>query len=92
VKPLKTFERRYHATWASLRGYQSPLCRLGNWIYRHHAQISSAPRDLLADALRDVSSRLPAVAAREPTRRHRKHFAWLLGWQGRIAHALGRAS
>lgn len=31
---------------------------------------------------------LPLVAAREPPRRHRKHFAWLLGWQLRLTNAL----
>jgi len=27
-------------------------------------------------------------AAREPTHRHRKHFAWLFGWPVRLARAL----
>jgi len=82
-----TYERRYHATWLTLRG-QSPLSVLGRWICRHPRQLAAAPLDLLGAALADVASRLPAVAAREPTRRHKKHFAWLLAWHARIADAI----
>lgn len=83
----RTYERRYHATWMRVNG-MSPLSTLGAWMYQHRSLVHDAPLDLLAAAAADVSARLPLVAAREPTRRHRKHFAWLLGWQMRIAAAL----
>lgn len=76
---MRTYERRYHARWASVSG-PSSLARLGAWMTQHHADLSAAPRELISDARDDVSERLSRVATREPTRRHRKHFAWLLGW------------
>jgi len=58
----------------------------------HRLMLQSAPPDLLAEAATDVARRLPEVAAREPTRRHRKHFAGLLRWhqllEGRLALSL----
>lgn len=85
----RTCERRHHARWTMLHG-QSPLNRLGDWLYLHRGQqLSSAPQDLLAEALRDVTERLPMVAAREPTKRHRNHFSWLLGWHARLTAAIG---
>lgn len=83
----KIFERRYHATWTTKNG-RSPLSTLGTWMVQHRARLQAAPRDLLVAAAVDVVGRLPAVAAREPTRRHRKHFSWLLGWHVRLAGAL----
>ena len=83
----KSYERRYHATWTRLRG-QSPLLVLGRWIYEHRVQVAAAPLDLLRAALDDVAGRLPTVAAREETRRHKKHFAWLLRWHSRITAAI----
>lgn len=58
----------------------------------HHAQLSVAPRDLLIAAAADVGVRLPIVAVREPTRRHRRHFAWLLEWQFRLVEVIGVTS
>jgi hypothetical protein len=84
---VKSFERRYHATWLCTNGL-GPLARLAQWMCTHPGQLAIAPQDLLIAAANDVGARLPAVAAREPTRRHRKHFAWLLGWQLRLADAL----
>ena len=83
----KTYERRYHATWTRLRG-PSPLYVLGRWTHERKLALVAAPVDLLLAAVADVTDRLPRVAAREPTRRHRKHFAWLLGWKLRIDTAL----
>jgi hypothetical protein len=85
---VKSYERRYHATWLIARGH-SPLAKLAEWMCTHPDQLAFAPRDLLLSAAADIAVRLPAVAAREPTRRHRKHFAWLLGWQLRLVGALG---
>ena len=84
----KSFERRYHATWVCTNGL-SPLAKLREWLCKHPGQLAAAPRDLLNAAAADVAARLPGVAAREPTRRHRKHFAWLLGWQMRLVEAIG---
>jgi hypothetical protein len=84
----RTFERRYHASWVQAHGL-SPLAKLGTWMVDHHAQVQAAPRDLVMAAAADVSRRLPMIAAREPTRRHQKHFAWLLGWHVRLATAMG---
>jgi hypothetical protein len=84
---VKTHERRYHASWV-LKGGLSPLAKLGTWMGQHHARLQAAPQDLLAAAAADVAARLPAVAAREPTRRHRRHFAWLLGWHQRLTCAI----
>jgi len=81
------FERRYHATWQDKNG-RSPLAILGAWMHQQRARIDAAPRDLLVAAAGDVAGRLPSVAAREPTRRHRKHFAWLLGWHLRLSAAI----
>ncbi len=83
---MRACERRYHATWLRKNGL-SPLARLGAWMTEHRARVTEAPPDLLAAAASDVAARLPGVAAREPTRRHRKHFAWLLGWHLRLAGA-----
>jgi len=84
------YERRYHATWTVKEG-RSPLSLLRDWLcYRDSPGLDAAPRELLADALADVTERLPLIAAREPTRRHRKHFSWLLTWQVRIASVLAR--
>lgn len=88
---MKSFERRYHASWMRMNGL-SPLATLGTWMTHHHAQLATAPRDLLIAAAADVGARLPGVAAREPTRRHRKHFAWLLGWQLRLVEVIGVTS
>lgn len=88
---LRPHERRYHAHWA-LRHGSSPLSKLGRWMVDHRARLQAAPRDLLVAAAADVASRLPAVAAREPTRRHRKHFAWLLGWHLRLTAAIGESA
>jgi hypothetical protein len=85
---VKVFERRYHATWTTKNG-RSPLSTLGAWMVQHRARVAAAPRGLLIAAAADVAARLPSVAVREPTRRHRKHFAWLLGWHARLAGALG---
>jgi hypothetical protein len=87
---MKMYERRYHAGWALKHGF-SPLSKLGVWMIQHRAKLQTAPRDLLVAAMADVADRLPAIAAREPTRRHRKHFTWLLGWYMRLASALGEA-
>lgn len=84
---VKGYERRYHATWTIKNG-RSPLALLCEWLCRHQGQLAKAPLDLLAEAAADVAGRLPTIAAREPTRRHRRHFAWLLGWHQRIASAL----
>ena len=84
---MKTYERRYHATWMAKNG-PSPLAMLREWLCAHPGQIASAPQDLLAAAAANVAERLPVVAAREPTRRHRKHFTWLLGWHVRLSAAL----
>ena len=84
---MKSYERRYHATWV-VRDGLSPLAKLGVWMSTHPDQLASAPRDLLLSAADDVATRIPMVAAREPTRRHRKHFAWLLGWQLRLVGVL----
>lgn len=83
----KHHERRYHATWMRANG-TSPLAKLGMWMTAHRARVAAAPQDLLVAAADDVARRLPAVAAREPTRRHRKHFAWLLGWCRLLAGAI----
>jgi hypothetical protein len=88
---LKTYERRYHAGWALKHGF-SPLSKLGTWMVQHQAKLAAAPWDLLVAAVADVAMRLPMIAAREPTRRHRKHFAWLLGWHVRLASALKQKS
>src|SRR5207244_2648966 len=95
----RVYERRYHASWTALHGL-SPLNRLGRWLYEQNThlprgakvseRLGAAPPDLLTAALEDVTARLPGIAAREPTRRHRKHFTWLLGWQLRLLEALAR--
>jgi len=87
---VRTYERRYHATWMTKNGH-SPLARLGTWMTQHRAGLTAAPRDLLVAAAADVAARLPVVAAREPTRRHRKHFAWLLDWHLRLSEAVAPA-
>jgi hypothetical protein len=84
---VKSCERRYHATWVCTNGLR-PLARLADWMCSHPGQLAVAPRDLLIAAATDVGARLPVVAVREPPRRHRKHFAWLLGWHLRLAGAL----
>ena len=84
---MKTHERRYHASWV-LRNGLSPLARLGTWMGQHRSRLQEAPRDLLVAAAVDVAGRLPAIAAREPTRRHRRHFAWLLGWHQHLTRAI----
>lgn len=81
------YERRYHATWM-LKSGPSALAALGAWMVQHRARLESSPRGLLIEAATDVAGRLPRVAAREPTRRHRKHFAWLLSWQARLSAAI----
>lgn len=83
----KNYERRYHATWRSLHG-RSSLERLASWANDHGWDLSGAPCGLLNETRADVARRLALVATREPTRRHRKHFSWLLGWYGRITKAL----
>ena len=85
---MKTFERRYHASWVLKNGL-SALAKLGTWMVEHRAPLQMAPRDLLEAAVIDVARRLPGVAAREPTRRHRKHFAWLLRWHQCLVEAIG---
>jgi len=89
---MKVFERRYHATWVSENG-PSPLARLAQWICDQKGgrrdetavvDLTEAPEDLLRAAAADVARRLPRVATREPTRRHRRHFSWLLGWRLRL--------
>lgn len=76
----RKFERRYHCTWMAARG-PSARAQLGAWMVQHRSQLAAAPRLLLVEAAIDVVTRLPRIAAREPTRWHRKHFAWLLRWQ-----------
>ena len=83
----KHHERRYHSSWVRKNGL-SPLSKLGTWMIEHRAKLQAAPRYLIVAAAADVADRLPAIAAREPTRRHRKHFAWLLGWHLRLAGAI----
>ncbi len=85
------YERRYHASWMAKNG-SSPLATLGRWMTEHRAKLTHAPRSLVIAAEADVSARLPLVAAREPTRRHRKHFAWLLTWQLRLNDVIGMVS
>jgi hypothetical protein len=85
---MKAFERRYHASWV-LREGLSPLAKLGMWMVEQEATLQMAPHDLLEAAVIDVTQRLPGVAAREPTRRHRKHFAWLLRWLQCLVAAIG---
>lgn len=89
-KPNKVFERRYQAYWFAKNG-RSPLSSLGAWMVQHHARLQGAPRDLLVAAANDVVSRMPLVAVREPTRRHRKHFMWLLRWYLILSRELGRS-
>lgn len=84
-------ERRYHASWM-LKNGASPLAKLGTWMVEHRLKLAHAPRSLVIAAAENVSARLPLVAAREPTRRHRKHFAWLLTWQLRLNDVIGRVS
>jgi hypothetical protein len=84
-----SFERRHHTTWVMRQGL-SPLALLASWLCEHPGQLMSASRDLLVGAMVDVAARLPMVAAHEPTRRHRKHFGWLLGWHTRLTGALHR--
>lgn len=90
MKPYeRTYERRYHSTWMQKSGL-SPLALLASWLCQHPGSgLAAAPRVLLIRAAGDVAARLPAVAAREPTRRHRRHFAWLLGWQLRLTEVIG---
>lgn len=84
----RQYERRYHATWTVKEG-RSPLSLLRDWLCdRNSPGLDAAPRDLLVAALHNVTDRLPRIAAREPTRRHRKHFLWLITWQERIARVL----
>lgn len=83
---MKTYERRYHATWLLKNGL-SPLAELGLWVHTHPGQLARAPSALLQEAAVNVATRLPQVAAREPIRRHRKHFAWLLRWHVLITNA-----
>lgn len=83
----RAYERKYHCAWLRVQGF-SPLYQIGKWLHDHPGQLAEAPRDLLTSALANVSDRLPKVAAREPTRRHRKHFAWLLGWHMRLVEAI----
>ena len=89
-RPNKVFERRYQAHWFAKNG-RSPLASLGAWMVQHHTGLQGAPRDLLGSAAADVAARLPLIAAREPTRRHRKHFMWLLGWYLALSRELGRS-
>ena len=84
----KVYERRYHAAWLVKDGL-SPLAKLGEWMRAHPGQLAAAPRSMLVEAAVNVAGRLPWVAAREPTRRHRKHFAWLFRWHLLLSHALG---
>jgi hypothetical protein len=86
---MKAFERRYHASGVWKNGF-SALSKLGAWMFEHRSTLQSAPRDLLEAAATDVAQRLPGLAAREPTRRHRKHFAWLLGWSQRLVETIGK--
>jgi len=88
-KRMRKFERRYHCTWMAARG-PSPLAQLGTWMVQHRSQLAAAPRLLLVEAAIDVMARLPRIAAREPTGRHRKHFTWLLRWQRLILDELER--
>lgn len=88
---MKSFERRYHASWM-LKNGASPLAKLGTWMVQHRSRLAGAPRDLVIAAAVNVEERLPLVAAREPTRRHRKHFAWLLTWQLRLNEVIGVTS
>lgn len=86
----RNFERRYHATWLFTRGL-SPLAQLASWLCQHRPRLlADAPRPMLTRAAADVAARLPLVAAREPTRRHRRHFAWLLRWHCLLASELRR--
>jgi hypothetical protein len=89
-KTPKIYERRYHATWMLQK--RSALSTLGSWMCEHRVDLAHAPLDLLAAAAADVADRLPRVAAREPTRRHRKHFMWLLSWQQQLGSALARGT
>lgn len=82
-------ERRYHAAWVRVNGL-SPLALLAAWLREHPGQLEAAPLDLLVAAESNIARRLPGIAVREPSRRHRKHFAWLLGWKGQIALVLRR--
>ena len=75
----RKFERRHHCTWMTTQG-RSPLAQLGAWMVQHRSQLAAAPRLLLVEAAIDVVTRMPKIAAREPTRRHRKYFEWLLRW------------
>ena len=84
---MKSFERKYHQSWL-LKNGASPLAKLGTWMVQHRSRLAGAPRDLVIAAAADVEARLPVVAAREPTRRHRKHFMWLLGWQQHLSKEL----
>jgi hypothetical protein len=86
----KSFERRYHATWLYTSGL-SPLAQLASWLCQRPGQLAHAPRAMVIAAAADVARRLPLVAAREPTRRHRRHFAWLFGWHLLLSRELGRA-
>ncbi len=83
----KTFERRYHAHWALKNGF-SPLSKLGTWMVEHRARLQDAPRELLVAAATNVAGRLPVIAARDPSRRHRKHFMWLLCWHSRLVEVI----
>jgi hypothetical protein len=92
------YERRYHATWLTKNG-RSDLAMFARWMCDQKEgqrgvsiDLTKAPRDLLQRALADVAARLPQIATREPTRRHRKHFAWLLGWRLRLLGALRKAA
>lgn len=84
---MKTYERRYHAQWMRIHG-PSALATLGRWMYERRARLQEAPRELLIAAAVDVAERLPGVAARECTHRHRRHFAWLLAWHLRLLGVL----
>lgn len=66
----------------------SPLASLAGWLCEHPGSLRSAPWDLVAQARIDVVDRLSRVAVREPTRRHRKHFDWLLSWYARLTDVL----
>jgi hypothetical protein len=85
---MKTFERRYHASWV-LKDGPSALAKLGTWMVEHRATLQMAPCDLLEAAAIDVARRLPGIAAHGPTRRHRHHFAWLLRWHQYLVAAIG---
>ena len=69
---------------------QTPLMKLGSWVYDHGGDVRGAPVILLDETAAHVASRISTLSTQKQSGRVHVQIKWLRRWQQIITQELNR--